>query len=93
MKVFIVDRYKSKEGLRFGNMPDPELRDEDVMVQVHAASVIPLDAVHWTAQHIGATTPSWSGPHMQVVVFPVAVRQIIDEPQALHNSSCKTWRS
>jgi NADPH:quinone reductase-like Zn-dependent oxidoreductase len=24
-------------------MPDPELRDEDVMVQVHAASVNPLD--------------------------------------------------
>jgi len=43
MKAFIVDRYKSKDGLRFGDMPDPELRDEDVMVQVHAASVNPLD--------------------------------------------------
>ena len=43
MKAFIVDRYKSKDGLRFGDMPDPELRDEDVMVEVHAASVNPLD--------------------------------------------------
>jgi D-arabinose 1-dehydrogenase-like Zn-dependent alcohol dehydrogenase len=43
MKAFIVDRYKSKDGLRFGDMPDPELRDEDVMVQVHAASLNPLD--------------------------------------------------
>jgi len=43
MKAFIVDRYKSKDGVRFGDMPDPELRDEDVMVQVHAASVNPLD--------------------------------------------------
>jgi NADPH:quinone reductase-like Zn-dependent oxidoreductase len=43
MKAFIVDRYKSKDGLRFGDTPDPELRDEDVMVQVHAASVNPLD--------------------------------------------------
>jgi len=43
MKAFIVDRYKSKDGLRFGDMPDPELRDGDVRVQVHAASVNPLD--------------------------------------------------
>jgi NADPH:quinone reductase-like Zn-dependent oxidoreductase len=43
MKAFIVDRYKSKDGLRFGDMADPELRDEDVLVQVHAASVNPLD--------------------------------------------------
>ena len=35
MKAFIVDRYKSK--LRVGEMPDPELRDNDVLVQIHAA--------------------------------------------------------
>jgi alcohol dehydrogenase len=43
MKAFIVDRYKSKDDLRFGDMPVPELRDEDIMVQVHVASVNPLD--------------------------------------------------
>ena len=43
MKAFVVDRYKSKPGLRFGDMPNPELRDDDVMVQVCAAGVNPLD--------------------------------------------------
>src|SRR5215471_8477178 len=44
MKAFVVDRYKSKAGLRFGDMPNPELRDDDVMVQVCAAGVNPRDA-------------------------------------------------
>jgi NADPH:quinone reductase-like Zn-dependent oxidoreductase len=44
MKAFFIDRYKSKEGLRFGEMPNPELRDDDVMVQVYAAGVNLLDA-------------------------------------------------
>ena len=42
MKAFIVDRYKGK--LRFGDMPDPELRDHDVLVQIYAAGVNPLDS-------------------------------------------------
>jgi NADPH:quinone reductase-like Zn-dependent oxidoreductase len=42
MKAFIVDRYKGK--LRFGDMPDPELRDRDVLVQIYAAGVNPLDS-------------------------------------------------
>jgi alcohol dehydrogenase len=44
VKAFIVDRYGSKDGLRAGDMPDPELREDEVMVQVHAAGVNPLDA-------------------------------------------------
>jgi D-arabinose 1-dehydrogenase-like Zn-dependent alcohol dehydrogenase len=44
MKAFFIDRYKSKVGLRFGDMPNPELRDDDVMVQVYAAGVNLLDA-------------------------------------------------
>jgi NADPH:quinone reductase-like Zn-dependent oxidoreductase len=44
MRAFILDRYKSKDGGRLGQVPDPELRDDDVLVQVHAASVNPLDA-------------------------------------------------
>jgi NADPH:quinone reductase-like Zn-dependent oxidoreductase len=43
MKAFIVDRYGSKDGLRAGEMPEPELRDDEVLVQVHAAGVNPLD--------------------------------------------------
>ena len=44
MKAFIVDRYGSKDGVRFGDMPEPELRDDDVLVQIHAAGVNPLDS-------------------------------------------------
>ncbi|MGQ0579248.1 MAG: NADP-dependent oxidoreductase [Betaproteobacteria bacterium] len=43
MKAFIVDRYGSNDGVRAGEMPDPEMRDDDVLVQIHAASVNPLD--------------------------------------------------
>src|SRR6266568_1385144 len=44
MKAFIVDRYKKKGALRFGEMPEPELRDNDVLVEIHAAGVNLLDS-------------------------------------------------
>jgi NADPH:quinone reductase-like Zn-dependent oxidoreductase len=44
MKAFIVDRYKKKGALRFGEMPEPELRDDDVPVQIHAAGANMLDS-------------------------------------------------
>jgi NADPH:quinone reductase-like Zn-dependent oxidoreductase len=44
MKAFTVDRYKTKDGLRAAELPDPEVRDDDVLVQIHAAGVNPLDA-------------------------------------------------
>src|SRR5215217_8431171 len=43
MKAFIVDRY-GKNGGRVGEMPEPGSRDNDVLIQVHAAGVNPLDA-------------------------------------------------
>jgi len=43
MKAFIVERYGEKGGGRLGEMPEPELRDDDVLVEVHAAGVNPLD--------------------------------------------------
>jgi NADPH:quinone reductase-like Zn-dependent oxidoreductase len=43
MKAFIVDRYGSNDGVRVGEIPAPELRDDDVLVQIHAASINPLD--------------------------------------------------
>jgi NADPH:quinone reductase-like Zn-dependent oxidoreductase len=43
MKAFIVERYGRKDGVRFGDMPEPELRDDDVLVRVHAAGVNLLD--------------------------------------------------
>ncbi|MBC2644236.1 MULTISPECIES: NADP-dependent oxidoreductase [unclassified Rhodococcus (in: high G+C Gram-positive bacteria)] len=43
MKAFVLDRYGNNDGIRAGEMPDPSLRDNDVLVQIHAASVNPLD--------------------------------------------------
>jgi NADPH:quinone reductase-like Zn-dependent oxidoreductase len=43
MKAFIVDRYGKKALLREGDMPEPELRADEVLVEVHATSVNPLD--------------------------------------------------
>jgi NADPH:quinone reductase-like Zn-dependent oxidoreductase len=44
MKAFIIERYGSKDGVRAGDMPEPELREDDVLVQIHAAGVNLLDA-------------------------------------------------
>ena len=44
MKAFTIDRYKSKDGGRIVDMPQPEVGDNDVLVQVHAAGVNLLDA-------------------------------------------------
>lgn len=43
MKAFIVDRYARGAALRLGEAPEPQLLDQDVLVQVHAAGVNPLD--------------------------------------------------
>jgi NADPH:quinone reductase-like Zn-dependent oxidoreductase len=43
MKAFIVDRYKRGLALRFGDMPEPDVLDQDVLVAIHAASLNPLD--------------------------------------------------
>jgi NADPH:quinone reductase-like Zn-dependent oxidoreductase len=44
MRAFILDRYGSTEALRAGDMPEPEVREDDVLVQVHAAGVNVLDS-------------------------------------------------
>ncbi len=43
MKAFIIDRYGKNQAGRIGEMPEPEVRDDDVLVQIHAASVNALD--------------------------------------------------
>jgi len=43
MKAFIVDRY-GKKPLRAGDVPEPELRADEVLIQVHAAAVNLFDA-------------------------------------------------
>jgi NADPH:quinone reductase-like Zn-dependent oxidoreductase len=42
MKAFIVERY-GKSGLRAAHVPDPTIGPRDVLVQVRAASINPLD--------------------------------------------------
>ena len=44
MKAFIVDRYGKKETLRAGEVPEPELREDEVLIEVHAAAVNLLDS-------------------------------------------------
>jgi NADPH:quinone reductase-like Zn-dependent oxidoreductase len=44
VKAFIIDRYGSTALGQLGEMPDPEVRDKDVLVQVHAAGVNLLDS-------------------------------------------------
>jgi len=44
MKAFAIDRYKSKDGGRIVDLPQPEVGDNDVLVQIHAAGVNLLDA-------------------------------------------------
>ena len=44
MKAFIIDRYGSGEAVRASEMPEPEMREDDVLVQIHAAGVNPLDS-------------------------------------------------
>jgi alcohol dehydrogenase len=43
VKAFIVDRYGKNESLRAGEVPEPELREDEVLVKVHAAGVNQLD--------------------------------------------------
>jgi NADPH:quinone reductase-like Zn-dependent oxidoreductase len=44
VKAFILDRYKKKGSLRFGDMPEPALQDDDVLVEIHAAGLNLLDS-------------------------------------------------
>jgi len=44
MKAFIVDRYGSEDRVRSGDVPQPEVQEDDVLVQIHAAGVNPLDS-------------------------------------------------
>ena len=43
MKGFVVNRFGKENSVQAVELPEPELRDDDVLVQIHAASVNPLD--------------------------------------------------
>ena len=44
MKAFVLERYGKQRALQMAEMPVPELRDDEVLVQVHAAGVNLLDS-------------------------------------------------
>jgi 2-desacetyl-2-hydroxyethyl bacteriochlorophyllide A dehydrogenase len=43
MKAFVISRYGKANSVEAVQLPEPELGDGDVLVQIHAASVNPLD--------------------------------------------------
>jgi NADPH:quinone reductase-like Zn-dependent oxidoreductase len=43
MKAFIAERYGDAGASRVGETPDPQVGEDDVLVQIRAASVNPLD--------------------------------------------------
>lgn len=44
MKAHFINRYGKPDVLTSGELPEPTMRDDDVLVQIHAAGVNPLDA-------------------------------------------------
>ncbi len=44
MRAFVVERYGKKRALRLAEMPTPEPRDDEVLVEIHAAGVNLLDS-------------------------------------------------
>jgi NADPH:quinone reductase-like Zn-dependent oxidoreductase len=44
MKAFVLDRYGKHRALQAVDLPTPELRDDEVLVQVHGAGLNQLDA-------------------------------------------------
>ncbi len=43
MKVVYINQYGGRDELRFGELPNPTLQNNDVLIKVHAASVNPVD--------------------------------------------------
>lgn len=44
MKAFIIDKYKSKDGARIAQIADPELKADEVLVEVDTAAINLLDS-------------------------------------------------
>ena len=44
MKAFSINRYKKDSPLELANLPEPVIKDHDVLIEIHAASVNLLDS-------------------------------------------------
>ena len=68
MKAFSVDRYGKKNDVRIGEMPDPDVQENDVLVQVHAAAVNLLDSKIRNKTHFSRLLLQHTGPaYLQAV--------------------------
>jgi hypothetical protein len=88
MKAFIVDRYGSSDRVRIAEMPDPELREDELLVQVHAAGVNLLDSKSATASSnlfcpiayrslwVTMWPASWSGSGQRCATSNLVMRSI-----------------
>lgn len=43
MKAFVAERYGDADTVRAGDVPDPKVGPHDILVQIHAASINPVD--------------------------------------------------
>ncbi len=43
MKAYVLDRYGKHQALQAADLPEPDVREDDVLIQVHAAAVNLLD--------------------------------------------------
>ncbi len=60
MKAVYIEAYGGREQLKYGNLPEPELRPNDVLIEVHAAAINPVDwkiRNGWLQQRIQYTFP------------------------------------
>ena len=44
MKAYLIDKYSKEKPMRLSNVPTPSLKDNDLLIEVHAAGLNPLDA-------------------------------------------------
>jgi NADPH:quinone reductase-like Zn-dependent oxidoreductase len=44
VKAFAIDRYGSADRMQLGEVPEPKIHDDDVLIEIHAAGVNPLDS-------------------------------------------------
>lgn len=43
MKAYIINRYSKEDKLQLAEVPQPKVKDNEVLVQIHASSINPLD--------------------------------------------------